>query len=63
VGEFIDALEEGAMLLDAGCGNGKYLIREEKRDVVKFGCDLCEKLVHIAAKKGCEVMQVRVDQA
>uniref|UniRef100_A0A915CZR0 tRNA (carboxymethyluridine(34)-5-O)-methyltransferase n=1 Tax=Ditylenchus dipsaci TaxID=166011 RepID=A0A915CZR0_9BILA len=55
VNKFLDGLPEYSLVLDAGCGNGKYLIREDT--LCKIGCDLSENLVSIAHQKKCTVMR------
>ncbi|KAI1717263.1 2OG-Fe(II) oxygenase superfamily domain-containing protein [Ditylenchus destructor] len=55
VNRFLDSLPDHSVVLDAGCGNGKYLIRNDS--LCKIGCDVCENLVSIAHKKECEVFR------
>uniref|UniRef100_A0AC35U0V7 S-adenosyl-L-methionine-dependent tRNA methyltransferase ABH8 n=1 Tax=Rhabditophanes sp. KR3021 TaxID=114890 RepID=A0AC35U0V7_9BILA len=55
VSNFIDGLAPYSVLLDLGCGNGKYLIRED--NLIKIGSDLCFNLCRIASKKKCDVVQ------
>ncbi|XP_012286796.1 alkylated DNA repair protein alkB homolog 8 [Orussus abietinus] len=52
--EFLDAVEIGGILLDIGCGNGKYLHRT--RDVFKIGCDRSRGLAEICRKREFEIL-------
>lgn len=54
VTKFLDNLELGSLLLDVGCGNGKYL-HVDKR-IFKTGCDRSHGLVDICHHKGYEVL-------
>lgn len=49
VKRFLDELEPGAHVLDAGCGNGKYL--GYRADLSMVGVDACPELVDIASKR------------
>ncbi|XP_011883388.1 PREDICTED: alkylated DNA repair protein alkB homolog 8 [Vollenhovia emeryi] len=53
--KFLESLEEGTLLLDVGCGNGKYLCGG--RNVYKMGCDRSSGLMDICHKRGFEVLQ------
>eukprot|EP00271_Cylindrocystis_brebissonii_P010650 TRINITY_DN26921_c0_g1_i1.p1 TRINITY_DN26921_c0_g1~~TRINITY_DN26921_c0_g1_i1.p1 ORF type:complete len:485 (-),score=87.11 TRINITY_DN26921_c0_g1_i1:860-2269(-) len=53
VAEFLEALPPGTLLLDAGCGNGKYLGFNDK--CFNFGCDISAPLVGICASRGFDV--------
>ncbi|CAD6190365.1 unnamed protein product [Caenorhabditis auriculariae] len=55
VKKFIDDIPRGSVMYDVGCGNGKYLIAQD--GLIKIGCDMCNGLCVIAAKKGCHVMR------
>lgn len=55
VENFIKSLDDGALLLDVGCGNGKYLGVNEK--VVKFGCDRSESLLQICYERRFNVFK------
>ncbi|KAH8037328.1 hypothetical protein HPB51_009883 [Rhipicephalus microplus] len=55
VAEFLDSLEQGSLLLDAGCGNGKYLTHHSK--LVKLGFDRSQGLCNICRQRGLEVLQ------
>ncbi|KAI1729842.1 2OG-Fe(II) oxygenase superfamily domain-containing protein [Ditylenchus destructor] len=55
VNRFLDSLPDHSVVLDAGCGNGKYLIRNDS--LCKIGFDFCENLVSIAHTKECEVFR------
>lgn len=53
VAEFLGSLPRGSLLLDAGCGNGKYLGLNP--DCVSVGCDMSAPLIGICSKLGFEV--------
>ncbi|XP_011155701.2 alkylated DNA repair protein alkB homolog 8 [Solenopsis invicta] len=55
VTKFLEGLEEGTLLLDVGCGNGKYLCGDQ--NVYKMGCDYSSGLMDICRKRGFEVLQ------
>ncbi|XP_071643774.1 tRNA (carboxymethyluridine(34)-5-O)-methyltransferase alkbh8 [Temnothorax longispinosus] len=55
VTKFLESLEEGTLLLDVGCGNGKYLCGDQ--NVYKMGCDHSSGLMDICRKRGFEVLQ------
>lgn len=51
---WLKSIPAGSMILDVGCGNGKYLgLRGD--DCIVFGCDPCAGLVEIAAAKNKNV--------
>lgn len=50
---FLESLEPGSLVADAGCGNGKYLGFNRKCYFV--GCDISPPLVGICAQHGYEV--------
>ncbi|XP_077526241.1 tRNA (carboxymethyluridine(34)-5-O)-methyltransferase alkbh8 [Haemaphysalis longicornis] len=60
VAEFLDTLEPGSLLLDAGCGNGKYLTSHGK--LLKLGFDRSRRLCDICRERGIEVLQADVLQ-
>ena len=49
VSEFLNSLEKNSMVLDVGCGNGKYL--SENKNLVMFGTDRSGNLLSIAKEK------------
>uniref|UniRef100_A0ACD5ZJU1 Uncharacterized protein n=1 Tax=Avena sativa TaxID=4498 RepID=A0ACD5ZJU1_AVESA len=51
--EFLNSLRPGSVVLDAGCGNGKYLGFNPQCFYV--GCDISPPLIEICAGKGHEV--------
>ncbi|KAG5337840.1 ALKB8 protein, partial [Acromyrmex heyeri] len=55
VTKFLESLEEGTLLLDVGCGNGKYLCGNQ--NVYKMGCDHSFGLMGICRKRNFEVLQ------
>uniref|UniRef100_A0A131YZB9 Methyltransferase n=1 Tax=Rhipicephalus appendiculatus TaxID=34631 RepID=A0A131YZB9_RHIAP len=55
VADFLDSLEQGSLLLDAGCGNGKYLTHHGK--LIKLGFDRSQRLCDICRHRGLEVLQ------
>ncbi|XP_014472952.1 PREDICTED: alkylated DNA repair protein alkB homolog 8 isoform X2 [Dinoponera quadriceps] len=54
VAKFLEDLEEGTLLLDVGCGNGKYLCGNE--NIYKLGCDHSTGLAEICRKRAFEVL-------
>ncbi|XP_020090231.1 alkylated DNA repair protein alkB homolog 8 isoform X1 [Ananas comosus] len=54
VAEFLSSLKPGSVILDAGCGNGKYLGLNP--DCFYIGCDISPPLIEICARRGHEVM-------
>lgn len=55
VENFIKSLQRGAILLDVGCGNGKYLGLND--DVVKLGCDRSDALLQVCLERKFNVFQ------
>ena len=53
VSDFLHTLSPGSLVLDVGCGNGKYLGCEEK--VVMVGTDRSAGLLKVGKEKGHEV--------
>ncbi|XP_076645942.1 tRNA (carboxymethyluridine(34)-5-O)-methyltransferase ALKBH8 [Halictus rubicundus] len=51
--KFLQSLNPGDILLDVGCGNGKYLY--EQQHIFKVGCDRSQNLMKICYKKKFEV--------
>lgn len=63
VENFILSLKEGSILLDVGCGNGKYLNINDK--IIKFGCDRSETLLQVCSERNfqifnCDCLQIPV---
>lgn len=54
VSKFLQGLNVGDILLDVGCGNGKYLYEEQH--VFKVGCDRSCNLMKICRSKRFEVL-------
>jgi alkylated DNA repair protein alkB homolog 8 len=54
VAGFLNSLRPGSVVLDAGCGNGKYL--GFNRDCLFIGCDISPPLIEICVGKGHEVL-------
>ncbi|KAK1436385.1 hypothetical protein QVD17_02164 [Tagetes erecta] len=54
VSSFLNNLPSGSVILDAGCGNGKYLGLNPNCFVI--GCDISAPLVQICSDKGHEVL-------
>lgn len=54
VAAFLDSLRPGSVVLDAGCGNGKYL--GFNPDCFFIGCDISPSLIEICEKRGHEVL-------
>lgn len=57
VNEFLKKLPPNSALLDVGCGNGKYLWRENDNILIKLGCDVSLNLLKIAQQKGSTVFR------
>lgn len=53
VSAFLDTIKVGGLLLDVGCGNGKYLLG--RPEIYKMGCDRSSGLVEICRKREFEV--------
>lgn len=56
VREFLDSLQKYSLLLDVGCGNGKYA--NVRQDIVWHGCDITPNLLSIAKEKNPNVCLV-----
>ncbi|KAJ6730404.1 hypothetical protein OIU85_021221 [Salix viminalis] len=54
VATFLNSLPSGSLVLDAGCGNGKYL--GFNPDCTFVGCDISEPLIKICVDRGHEVL-------
>ncbi|XP_042503186.1 tRNA (carboxymethyluridine(34)-5-O)-methyltransferase-like [Macadamia integrifolia] len=54
VATFLNSLPPGSLILDAGCGNGKYLGLNP--NCLFIGCDISAPLINICAGRGHEVM-------
>ncbi|POO04067.1 Methyltransferase type [Trema orientale] len=54
VAAFLSSLPSGSLVLDAGCGNGKYLGLNP--DCFFIGCDISHALIKICADRGHEVL-------
>jgi len=52
---FVEQLPLGSLLVDLGCGNGKYL-KVLPRGVYGSGLDRCEKLCQITRERNCQVL-------
>ncbi|KAG8072411.1 hypothetical protein GUJ93_ZPchr0006g45893 [Zizania palustris] len=54
VAGFLNSLRPGSLILDAGCGNGKYL--GFSLDCFFIGCDISPPLIEICVERGHEVL-------
>ncbi|KAJ0240068.1 hypothetical protein HA466_0227580 [Hirschfeldia incana] len=54
VAAFLESLPPGSVILDAGCGNGKYLGLNP--NCFFIGCDISDPLIRICSEKGHEVL-------
>lgn len=54
VAAFLESLPPGSVILDAGCGNGKYLGLNP--NCFFIGCDISDPLIRICSEKGQEVL-------
>ena len=52
VSEFLNSLEKNSMVLDVGCGNGKYL--SENKNLKMFGTDRSSNLLSIAKENNIQ---------
>lgn len=52
---YIRSLPDGSIILDVGCGNGKYLGFEG--NVLKLGCDRSDSLLEVCVEKDFNVFQ------
>ncbi|XP_055625198.1 alkylated DNA repair protein alkB homolog 8 [Toxorhynchites rutilus septentrionalis] len=52
---FLKSLEPGCILLDVGCGNGKYLGLNSS--IVNLGCDRSDGLLKVCTDRGFSVVQ------
>uniref|UniRef100_A0A6P7EZC2 tRNA (carboxymethyluridine(34)-5-O)-methyltransferase n=1 Tax=Diabrotica virgifera virgifera TaxID=50390 RepID=A0A6P7EZC2_DIAVI len=50
--QFLDSFDVGSVLVDVGCGNGKYLGRNN--NIFDIGCDMSSNLLEICRKRGFE---------
>lgn len=55
VENFIKSLPRGSILLDVGCGNGKYLNIND--GIIKLGCDRSDTLLEVCAQRNFQVFQ------
>ena len=58
VREFLEQVPANSLVLDLGCGNGKYLDFFKEKKVAMIGCDRCEELLKICRRRGFEVALV-----
>ncbi|KAL8144331.1 hypothetical protein V2J09_017363 [Rumex salicifolius] len=54
VSAFLSSLPKGSLVLDVGCGNGKYL--GLNTDCFFIGCDISQPLVNICTERGHEAL-------
>lgn len=54
VDAFLTSLPQDSLLLDVGCGNGKYL---DNKITFNIGCDISKGLLSICKSRGFEVVQ------
>lgn len=52
---FLDEFPSNSLILDVGCGNGKYL--NYRNDIYMKGIDISQELVNICNKKGFDVIK------
>lgn len=57
VASFVLSLGPGTLLLDVGCGNGKYLNLADSAGVSRVGCDRSPRLLSICRSNGHQVVQ------
>lgn len=51
---FLGEMTSGSLVLEVGCGNGKNLTLEARRDCCYLGCDFTPEFCRIAAHRGVE---------
>ncbi|KAJ8036396.1 Alkylated DNA repair protein alkB-like 8 [Holothuria leucospilota] len=54
VSSFLNDLQKGSLVLDVGCGNGKYI--GVNPDILMIGCDRSQELISICADRGHEAL-------
>ncbi|XP_053685733.1 alkylated DNA repair protein alkB homolog 8 [Sabethes cyaneus] len=52
---FLNSLPVGSIMLDVGCGNGKYLSDNER--ITGLGCDRSDELLKVCTSRGLNVLQ------
>ncbi|XP_062564046.1 alkylated DNA repair protein alkB homolog 8 [Armigeres subalbatus] len=55
IASFLESLRPGSVLLDIGCGNGKYL--GLNTNVIGLGCDRSDGLLKVCTERGFNVVQ------
>lgn len=55
VEEFVNSFEPGNVLIDIGCGNGKYL--SSNPQILKIGCDRSSGLLNVCCERKFNVFQ------
>ncbi|XP_055529648.1 alkylated DNA repair protein alkB homolog 8 [Wyeomyia smithii] len=55
VAAFLNSLAAGSIVLDVGCGNGKYL--DQNSHLSCLGCDRSDELLKVCASRGLNVLQ------
>lgn len=61
--EFVANLAEGSILLDIGCGNGKYL--DSNKNIINIGCDSSSNLLSICRERdynvfACDMIKIPI---
>ncbi|CAG0885985.1 unnamed protein product [Cyprideis torosa] len=60
---FLSSLPFGSLVLDVGCGNGKYfghLRQELSGHIVELGCDASDSLLNVGSSRGFELFLANV---
>ncbi|GAB0088157.1 Alkylated DNA repair protein alkB homolog 8 [Sergentomyia squamirostris] len=55
VSEFIENFPSGSLVVDIGCGNGKYMLA--RNDIMKIGCDRSDLLLQVCHQRQLNVVQ------
>lgn len=55
VEEFVSSIPNNSILIDVGCGNGKYLALNQ--EILKLGCDRSSTLLEVCQEKNFNVFQ------
>ena len=57
VAKFVQSLPANELLLDLGCGNGKYLGDDKLQHVQQIGLDYSRNLLSFVTNKGCDAIR------
>lgn len=60
VADYLKSLEKGSLVLDVGCGNGKY--QAASSEIIMVGCDISHQLLEICFSRSMSVFQAEAIQ-